>query len=149
VLDAARTDRLMAATVAAAALASLALFPGWRLAEAPEGLAVPWPEVERGVSAQPLSPAPGAEVWLVARRFRFEPELRLQAGKAYTLNLTSADVAHSVLLNGREVLLVPGRVQSVRLVADKTLSLQCGEYCGLDHNRMNGAITIVPGEASP
>lgn len=133
----------MAALLAFAALA--ALWPGWRGAEEGDGEAVEVAVFAAQVRAfaaahqvgEVVVPPPGP-VPMLARRFEFWPPLRLEAGQTYRLRLMADDGLHSVAVAGREVLLVPGRVQEIELVArpGDEIELRCNEYCGLGHNRM-------------
>lgn len=93
-----------------------------------------------------VRPPPGADVPVVARRFQFWPALQLQAGQTYHLHVAAVDTVHSVVVQGRELALLPGQVRVVEVapLPGAPPALQCGEYCGLGHNRMRGGIEVVP-----
>jgi cytochrome c oxidase subunit 2 len=97
-----------------------------------------------GTEVPVVRPPPG-DVWLLARRWDFEPGLELEPGKAYRLHIAAEDVVHSAVVGDTEVLLVPGQVVEVPLVAPPSgrVRLQCGEYCGLGHTRMIGSIEVA------
>jgi cytochrome c oxidase subunit 2 len=74
------------------------------------------------------------------QRVRLANELRLPAGIPVVLQLTSNDVIHSFWvpnLHGK-LDLVPGRLTTLRLRADRTGHFrgQCAEFCGLQHAHM-------------
>lgn len=92
-----------------------------------------------------VRPSPG-DVFVKVRRWEFNPALELEAGKTYRLHLLSEDVVHSAAIGEAEVLLVPGTVKVVTLVAPTAgrVRIQCGEYCGLGHTKMIGSIEVAP-----
>jgi len=152
-VDAARLDRLGAGLLLAVTLALLAAWPGWRVGEVSEHDAYAQPTDLSLQAAEAFAaahggavvrPLPGADVPVIARRFEFWPALELKAGASYRLHIASVDTAHTVVVNGREFSLVPGQVRVVE-VAPKVgqMPLQCGEYCGLGHNRMRMDVTVV------
>lgn len=98
-----------------------------------------------GAEVPVVRPPPG-DVWLVARRWDFEPGLELQPGATYRLHIAAEDVVHSAVVGDAEVLLVPGQVVEVPLTAPQSgrVRLQCGEYCGLGHTRMIGSVEVAP-----
>lgn len=159
--DATRADRLGAALLGVGTAIALAAWPGWHLRDTPaadayvqdpaafvaaaEAFAAAHGQGEReGVPL--VAPPPGADVPVMARRFQFWPALRLQAGRTYRLHVSSVDTVHSVVVNGRELALIPGEVRVVKVtaVAGMPAALQCGEYCGLGHTRMRTGIEVVP-----
>ncbi|KAF0222658.1 MAG: Heme/copper-type cytochrome/quinol [Rhodospirillaceae bacterium] len=125
-----------------AAFAVLAMFwPGWTEPEADMGEAVEATAFIARVHAYAglySEDAPAGEIPMLARRFEFYPAVRLQSGQSYRLLLMAEDAVHSVVVNGREMLLVPGMVQAVELSPrpGDVVELRCNEYCGLGHNRM-------------
>ncbi len=78
-------------------------------------------------------------------------ELVLPAGKPVTLEVQSRDVIHSFwipALNGTRDA-VPGRVQTLQIVADQpgVYQGQCKEFCGLSHANMRArAIAMSPSD---
>ena len=71
---------------------------------------------------------------------RVSNELRLAVGRPVKLNLTSADVIHSLYVPAFRVKqdAVPGAVNTIWFTPDRqgTYDLFCTEYCGLGHSRM-------------
>ncbi|MCR6632504.1 MAG: quinol oxidase [Magnetospirillum sp.] len=154
----ARLDRWGAALLAAATAALILAWPGWHLGDAvPEDSYPQEPELFAAAAESyvdlhrvgerdgvPLvRPPPDAHVPVVARRFEFWPALELQAGRTYHLHVAAVDTVHSVVAQGREYALVPGQVQVITVVPGEQVTLQCGEYCGLGHNRMRGLVSVV------
>ncbi|HLO76859.1 MAG TPA: quinol oxidase [Magnetospirillum sp.] len=159
--EASRLERAAAALMAVATAGLLLAWPGWRMRDAPpgDGYARNVDQFAAAVEAfaaahtvgerdgVPLvRPPPGAEVPVLARRFQFWPALQLQAGQTYRLHLAAQDTVHSVVIDGRELALLPGqvRVMAITPAQGTAPALQCGEYCGLGHNRMRGGIEVVP-----
>ena len=150
--DAARLDQLGAVLVMAATLGLLAAWPGWRVGEVSERDAYVQPaeisiEAAEAFAAthggEVVRPPPNSDVPVIARRFEFWPQLELQAGQTYRLHVAAADTVHTLVVNGRELSLVPGEVRVVEVTPRHgELPLQCGEYCGLGHNRMRQAVRV-------
>lgn len=108
----------------------------------------------------PLSDAP-LRVEIIGRQFWWEvryPDLgegavtanalHLPQGREVELNLSSADVIHSVWipnLHGK-MDMIPGRVNRQRLRADRVGALrgQCTEFCGLQHALMAFDVVVQP-----
>jgi cytochrome c oxidase subunit 2 len=142
-------DRWATLVFSLASLVLVAVWPGWRLADMPAAYAEP-PEafaarVEAFVAGQPIvRPVPG-DVPLLARRFEFHPALELRIGRTYRLHLSSVDGVHALVLDGVEMMLVPGEVRVLDITPDRAgpLEARCNEYCGLGHNRMRGQIVAV------
>ncbi|MDA8232309.1 MAG: quinol oxidase [Magnetospirillum sp.] len=154
-------ERLAVTAFAGITLALALLMPGWRADDRapPDGYAmspdafVRWEDAfaarnatGRMVQIGPLVRPPPGDVPVLARRFAFVPALELRAGRTYRLHLSAADGVHSAALDGREVLLVPGRVAVLAITPSRPgiMTLQCGEYCGIGHSRMTAAITVIP-----
>lgn len=156
-----RLERLGASALLAGAVGLVLAWSGWWLRDVPPAdayaqdpaLFLAAAETYAGAhgvgerDGMPLvRPPPGADVPVVARRFQFWPALQLQAGQTYRLHVASVDTVHSVVVAGRELALLPGQVRVVEVTAQAAAppALQCGEYCGLGHNRMRGGIEVVP-----
>ncbi|MBX9634834.1 MAG: quinol oxidase [Magnetospirillum sp.] len=156
----ARADRWGAALLLAVTLGLLAAWPVWRLtdlapadayAQTPENFAqsmevyVAVHQVGERDGMPLIRPQPGADIPVIARRFEFWPALELKAGQSYRLHVTSLDTVHTVVVHGQEFSLIPGQVRVIQLAPAKPgmLILQCGEYCGLGHNRMRGSAEVV------
>ncbi len=97
---------------------------------------------EEGVPV--VRPPPG-DIYLTAQRWRFWPNLELQAGAAYRIHVASRDIIHGVVIGGHEALLVPGRaaVLSVTPAEPGRITLVCSEYCGIEHNKMRTWMTVL------
>ncbi|CAK0747672.1 Cytochrome c oxidase subunit II [Azospirillaceae bacterium] len=97
---------------------------------------------EEGVPV--VRPPPG-DVYLAAERWRFRPIIELQAGKDYRIHVSGYDILHGVVIAGQEALLSPGRaaVLSVTAPQQGRVSVQCSEYCGLEHNKMRNWMNVV------
>ena len=151
-VDTARIDRLGATLVLAASLGLLAAWPGWRAAEISERDAYSQPPELSLQAAEAFAaahggavvrPPPGSDVPVVARRFEFWPTLELKAGETYRLHVAAIDTVHTVVVQGRELSLVPGQVRVVTVTPSAgDLPLQCGEYCGLGHNKMRMGVVV-------
>lgn len=95
-------------------------------------------------TAIPVVRPPAGDVYLLARRWEFEPALELEPGKPYRLHILAEDTVHSAVVGSDEVLLSPDLVRVVPLTtpAHGKVRLQCGEYCGLGHTRMIGVVEV-------
>lgn len=158
--EAMRHDRWGAGALAVAMTGLLLAWPGWRLTDFPPadayaqdsgifaGVAETYAAAHRigERDGMPLvRPPPGADVPVIARRFEFWPALELEAGQTYRLHVAALDTVHTVAVDGREVILIPGQVRVVEVMPSRSgpLALQCGEYCGLGHNRMRGSVAAT------
>lgn len=74
-------------------------------------------------------------------------ELHVPAGRAVKLVMTSQDVIHSFFLPDFRIKqdVLPDRFTSLWFKADKpgTYRLECSEYCGRNHARMRGPVTVM------
>ena len=72
--------------------------------------------------------------------------LYVQAGHTYTLQVTSKDVIHDLLIPnlGVQVSAVPGHPNQVTFEPTKagTYIFECVEYCGQDHYLMRGYLEV-------
>lgn len=139
-----KADRLAAMLFVLASVALAAAWPGWRLTEVPPAYAEDPTSFAARVAAQGARPPPG-DVLLLARRFEFLPALELKAGGTYRLHVSSVDGVHSLVLDGREILLVPGQVSILEVTPRRPgpLDIRCNEYCGLGHGKMRGEVMVV------
>jgi cytochrome c oxidase subunit 2 len=78
-------------------------------------------------------------------------ELHLPVGQAVKLTMTSEDVIHSFFVPAfrAKADVVPGRYTSMWFTPTKpgTYHLFCAEYCGVEHSRMIGTVTVLEPEA--
>jgi cytochrome c oxidase subunit 2 len=74
-------------------------------------------------------------------------ELHVPAGQDVRLVMASQDVIHSFFVPALRVKqdVVPGRYESLWFRADRRgrYHLFCAEYCGTDHSRMGGWLTVM------
>jgi len=103
--------------------------------EGPEGLKVPV-----------VAPPAGADVYLVARLWSWQPILELQAGTPYRLHLMSMDWLHGFSLQPENINIEvhPGydHVLTITPSSKGTFSIVCNEYCGINHHTMVGRIYV-------
>ena len=142
--------------------ASLALLVAWGLSEhrgaSPGGAATELTEddfragwqamvgaSQPAANGRPVVRVSGDDVYLLARRWEFSPDLLVAPKHSYRFHFLAEDVMHSAAIGGVEILLPPGQVRTLVLTtpAEGHVSLQCGEYCGLSHSRMTGSVKVV------
>jgi cytochrome c oxidase subunit 2 len=74
--------------------------------------------------------------------------LRVPVGKVVTLDVTSADVAHSwwVPALGGKIDAIPGKVNHTWFKAERvgTYAVRCAEFCGYQHAAMRGFVRVYP-----
>jgi len=78
-------------------------------------------------------------------------DLHVPAGQNIMINMISQDVIHSLYLPALRIQMetLPNRYTQVWFKADRpgTYRLYCSEYCGTDHSKMDGNLTIMsPGD---
>ncbi len=156
-------ERILAVAVGVLLVLAFVAMPAWRgvLQAAFESEAVDDAAFEASLEAMvaryrvgeaadgvPIVRPPPGDVYIAAGRWRFRPDLELQAGQTYRLHVTSQDILHGMVIEGHEALLVPGRAAllTVTPTGPGPISLVCSEYCGLEHNKMRSLITIVEKE---
>lgn len=103
-------------------------------------------------------PPEGAlEYWLTAKQWMFKyqhPEgnreindLHVPKGQTIKLIMTSEDVIHSFFVPAFRVKMdiLPGRYTTMWFRADRagTYRIFCNEYCGVEHSKMGGFITVM------
>lgn len=99
----------------------------------------------RQIDGMPVVHVRPGDAYVTAQRWQFYPALELEPGQSYHLHIQTVDTVHSAAVDGREALLVPNvpRVIEITTKADGQVSIQCGEYCGLNHTKMIGHISIA------
>jgi cytochrome c oxidase subunit 2 len=129
---------------------------GWTVATLFVALFVFW----FAVSAQLphfLLPTRSLEIHIVAKQWMWKaqhPEgvreidaLHVPLGVPVTLEMTSQDVIHSFAVPAFRIKqdVLPGRYTAVWFQADRVgaYHLFCTEYCGTDHARMTGTVTVM------
>lgn len=92
-------------------------------------------------------PAPGAEVYMLARLWEWWPILELKKGQKYRLHLSSLDWQHGFSLQpvNINIQVHPGLEHVVTLTPTQTgeFSVVCNEFCGAGHHTMVGRIHVV------
>ena len=75
-------------------------------------------------------------------------DLHVPAGRDVRLTMTSQDVIHSFFVPALRIKqdVLPGRYTSLWFNADRpgVYDLRCSQFCGMDHSRMVGRITVLP-----
>lgn len=156
-LGTSRGERALTALIILTTLALLAVFPAWRMADPPPAYAAePVEFLDRvqdfaarhatgaEIEDMPVVAPPPGDVPVLARRYEFWPALELAIGHTYRLHATSLDGIHSLVLDGHEILLIPGEIRVVEITPQALgrLEIRCNEYCGLGHNKMRGVIEV-------
>ena len=105
--------------------------------------ALPWSEP----GLREIVPGEEYEVYVVARRFSFDPrDITVPKGAKVTFWATSADVQHGFALEGTNVnmMVIPGQVSKLAATFDVPgeYNFICHEYCGLGHAVMYGTLTV-------
>ncbi len=76
-------------------------------------------------------------------------DLHVPAGEPVRINMVSQDVVHALYLPALRMQMdaIPGRTTELWFNANQpgTYHLYCSEYCGTDHSRMGGTLTIMTG----
>jgi cytochrome c oxidase subunit 2 len=105
-----------------------------------------------------IPPKAALEIHVVAKQWMWKAQhpsgvreidaLHAPVGVPVRLVMTSQDVIHSFFVPAFRMKqdLVPGRYTQAWFKATKvgTYDLMCAQYCGLDHSRMIGQITVMP-----
>ena len=102
-------------------------------------------------------PANAAEFWVTGKQWMWKiqhPEgaqeinaLHIPIGRAVKLTMTSEDVIHSFYVPAfrAKADVLPGRYTTIWFQPDRigTYHLFCAEYCGAEHSRMIGWVTVM------
>ncbi|HET9580927.1 MAG TPA: cytochrome c oxidase subunit II, partial [Usitatibacter sp.] len=100
-------------------------------------------------------------VWVVGKQWMWRiehangrreiDELHLPAGRPVKLVIATEDVIHSFFLPAFRLKqdAVPGRYTTLVFTPTRegTFELRCSEYCGTDHARMGGTVTVMAPQA--
>lgn len=91
-------------------------------------------------------PAPGTDIYLVARMWSWYPVLKLQQGETYRLHLSSMDLQHGLSLQPLNINFqaLPGYDHVITLTPTTSgeFTIVCNEFCGIGHDRMIGKILV-------
>ena len=99
------------------------------------------------IAAVALASPPDQVVKITAKRFEYNPnEIKLKKGVPAVLEFTSLDRLHGFSCPdfGIRIDIVPGKVNTVRFVPDKTgtFAFQCDIFCGDGHEDMTGKFIV-------
>jgi cytochrome c oxidase subunit 2 len=90
----------------------------------------------------------GQDAYMMALRYAFYPELSLKAGHPYRIWISSADVLHgfSLVGGGQRINLeiAPNHAYGATFTPEKAgkYLIVCNEFCGLQHERMQGFLYV-------
>ena len=92
-------------------------------------------------------PAPRV-IEVIAKKFEFVPgEIQVKRGEPVTLRFTAPEVPMGFNLADFNLRadIVPGKVTSVQLTADKTgtFTFLCDVFCGTGHEDMSGTLVVT------
>ena len=94
-----------------------------------------------------VKPPAEANVFLLARMWRWEPILILEKGKWYNFWISSFDIQHGFSLQPVNINLqiLPGYIYVVRFRPTRSgeHSIICNEFCGIGHHLMVGQIYVL------
>lgn len=95
-----------------------------------------------------LAQAPGHTIEIHSKRFSFVPaEITLIKGETVTLDLTSEDVPHALVIEGLHINspITKGHVTQVTLTPETVGDFhgKCGRFCGSGHGRMLFVVHVV------
>lgn len=108
-------------------------------------------------SDQSRPPAGAEEIFVVGKQWMWKLQhqegnreinaLHVPIGRPIKLVMTSEDVIHDFFVPAFRVKkdVLPGRYTSIWFEANKTGTYQfyCSQYCGTDHSRMTGQVTVM------
>jgi cytochrome c oxidase subunit II len=94
-----------------------------------------------------VKPAPGGDVYLLARRWQWWPILELQKGQSYRFHISSADWLHGFSLQPIDLNLEvnPGYEHIITMTPTQAgeYGIVCNEFCGIGHHTMTGKIYVT------
>lgn len=93
-----------------------------------------------------VEPAPGSDVYLVARMWSWYPILKLRQGETYRIHMSSVDLNHGFSLQPLNInyQVLPGYDHVITMTPTTTgeFVIVCNEFCGIGHDRMIGKIIV-------
>lgn len=94
------------------------------------------------------SPRIEREFTMTASQFRYDPPaLEVPEGARVTIRITSADVAHGIVIPefGVNEKIAPGETTTVTFVASRSgaFDYYCNVFCGTGHPQHRGKLTVV------
>jgi cytochrome c oxidase subunit 2 len=94
-----------------------------------------------------VKPAPGSDIYMLARLWEWWPTLELQKGQSYRLHLSSVDWQHGFSLQpvNLNIQVHPGLEHVITIAPTESgeFSVVCNEFCGVGHHTMLGRIRVV------
>lgn len=87
-------------------------------------------------------------IQIQAKKFEFEPsEITLKKDQPVTLELTSDDVEHSLVVPGLGIhgVMKKGETTDVAVTPQKTGDFKgkCGKFCGMGHGKMHFVVHVI------
>ncbi len=94
-----------------------------------------------------VAPAPGSDVYLLARMWSFQPAvLKLKKDQSYRLHMSSADLSHGFSLQPMNMnfQISPGydHVLTLTPTVAGEYSIICNEFCGIGHHTMVSRVIV-------
>lgn len=93
-----------------------------------------------------VEPAPGTDIYLVARMWSWYPILKLREGETYRLHMSSTDLQHGFSLQPMNInfQVSPGYDHVITLTPTSSgeFTIVCNEFCGIGHERMIGKVLV-------
>ncbi len=94
-----------------------------------------------------VAPAPGSEVYMLARMWSFHPAvLKLKKDAEYRIHLSSSDLQHGFSLQPMNMnfQITPGydHVLTITPTVAGEYTVICNEFCGIGHHMMTGRIIV-------
>lgn len=93
-----------------------------------------------------VEPAPGSDIYLIARMWNFYPVLKLRMGETYRLHMSSLDLNHGFSLQPMNINfhILPGydHVITITPTSKGEFTIVCNEFCGIGHHAMTGKIFV-------
>ncbi len=87
-----------------------------------------------------VHPPAGADVFLIARLWSWQPILELEVGQTYRLHLSAMDYQHGFSLQPENINIqvLPGYEHVVKITPNRagTYAIICNEFCGIGHHKM-------------
>lgn len=93
-----------------------------------------------------VQPAPGTDIYLLARMWSWYPVLKLQKGETYRLHMSAMDLQHGFSLQpvNMNFQVVPGydHVLTLTPTSSGEFTIVCNEFCGIGHSTMIGKLLV-------
>lgn len=93
-----------------------------------------------------VEPPPGADAYMLAKNWEWEPVLKLKKGVEYRLHLSSGDYQHGFCLlpMNMNFHVLPAYDHVITLTPTETgeFTIICNEFCGARHATMTGMIIV-------